>query len=52
MEVVGISRMQWREVEEPKKNKVGWMFLVRRGRIEVERMPLMHRERMLMLEKS
>ena len=46
-----ISGRQWREVEELEKNLVEWMFLVRRGRIEVDRMPLMHRERKLMLEK-
>jgi hypothetical protein len=48
---VEISGRLWREVEEPEKNKVEWMFLVCRGRIEVERTPLMHRERTMMLEK-
>jgi hypothetical protein len=46
------SRRQWREVEEPKQNKAEWVFLVRRGRIEAGRMPLMHKERTMMLEKT
>jgi hypothetical protein len=40
--------MQWREMEEPKQNEAGWMFLVRRGRIEARRT---HRVRAMMPEK-
>jgi hypothetical protein len=44
--------MQWREMEEPEQNKAGWMFLVRRGRIEARRTPLMHRDRTMMPKKN